>query len=98
MNSDVEIVTQEAEPLKLSFSKRLKLALETLEPGKELKLKTREDRQTITNVVLATKKKMGFNLTTKLLQRRDEEGKIVISIRRLDESTTEPLASEATSQ
>lgn len=96
MNSDAEIVTQEATAPKLSFSKRLKLALESLQPGKELKLKTREDRQTITNVVLATKKKMGFNLTTKLLQRRDDEGKIVIKISRLDEP--EPIASEATPQ
>lgn len=91
MNTDTEISTpQTPEVPKLSFSKRLRSALEELAPGKELVLKTKEDRQIITNVVLATKKKMGVQLTTKLLQRRDDEGKIVISIRRLDE----PVASE----
>jgi len=70
-------------PPKLSFSKRLRTALETLEVGKCITLRTKEDRQTVTNVVLAVKKKSGHLLTTHLVQSRDDEGKIIIEIKRL---------------
>lgn len=71
--------------VKQSFSKRLREALETLEEGQHITLRTKEDRQTITNVVLALKKKTGRLLTTELVQRRDDEGKIIIRIKRLED-------------
>lgn len=83
MTDENEISTPEAVgPPKLTFGKRLRAALETLEPGKCITLRTKEDRQTITNAVLAVKKKTGAALTTELLQRRDDEGKMVIQIKR----------------
>lgn len=84
MNQETEIgAVQAAAPPKLSFTKRLQQALETLDIDKQITLRTKEDRQTVTNAVLAVKKKTGFNLTTHLVQRRDEEGKIIIEIKRL---------------
>ena len=71
-----------AAPPKLSFSKRLRDALSTLEEGKKITLRTKEDRQTVTNAVLAIKKKHGYNLTTHMLQGRDDEGKMIIEIER----------------
>lgn len=90
MNTETEISTQQEATPRLSFSRRLRDALEVLDEGKELVLKTREDRQTITNVVLAVKKKKGVNLKTELVQRRDDEGKIIIRIYR-----PAPLAPDA---
>lgn len=72
-------------PPKLSFGQRLRAALGTLDEGNCITLRTKEDRQTITNAVLAVKKKTGFKLTTEMLQRRDDEGKMIIRIKRLDE-------------
>lgn len=84
MTEESEISTPQpiTEP-KLSFGQRLRAALETLEPGNAILLKTKEDRQTITNAVLAVKKKKGFNLTTRLAESRGDDGKMVVEIKRL---------------
>lgn len=82
MTDEIEI--SEPTPPKMNFSKRLRAALETLEEGRAITLRTIEDRQTVTNAVLAIKKKRGFNLTTKMLQKRDETGRMIIEIKRLE--------------
>ena len=74
-----------AEAPKVSFGKRLRLALEALPEGEKIEIRTKAERQHITNIVSATQKKLGVKLTTKLLVRRDDdpENKIVIRISRL---------------
>lgn len=88
---DEDISTQQpvVEEVRLSFGKRLRQALEALEEGKQITLRTKEDRQTVTNAVLAVKKKKGFDLKTRLLQGRDEEGKMIIQISRPKSEATE---------
>lgn len=70
---------------RMPFGKRLRLALENLDEGKALIIRTKTERQHVTNVVSGVKKRLGFNLSTHLLVRRtdDPDGKIVIEIRRL---------------
>lgn len=84
MREDTEISAPQPIPKsKPSFGQRLREALLTLEPGKCINLETKQDRQTITNAVLAIKKKTGAKLTTEMVQRRNDEGKMIIRIKRL---------------
>jgi hypothetical protein len=70
---------------KLSFGRRLRTAIEALPEGEGITIRTKAERQYITNIVSAAQKKLGYRLTTKLLVRRDDdpENKIVIRISRI---------------
>lgn len=74
-----------AEQPKMSFGRRLRKAIEALPEGEKIDVRTKAERQHITNIVSSCQKKMGIRLTTKLLVRRDDdpENKIVIRISRL---------------
>lgn len=67
------------------FGRKLRLALESLKEGQGITIRTKTERQHVTNIVGTVQKKTGRRFETHLLVRRtdDPEGKIVIQINRV---------------
>ena len=84
--ADTDISTPTpAEAPKLTFGRRLRMALAALPEGEKIDVRTRVERQQVTNIVSEMQRKLGIKFTTKLLVRRDDDpdNKIVIRISRL---------------
>ncbi len=78
----------------MSFSKKLRAALEELTDGQHRDIRTQAERQQVSNIVGQVGKKLGVKFQTELLRKRSEDpqGKIAIRIKRLGPAPKEQAA------
>lgn len=82
-----------ADVASVSFSKRLRSALEALKDGQYIDIRTQSERQQVANIVGQIKKKNNVQYETVVLRKRSEdpEGKIAIRIKRVGPVEAKPL-------
>lgn len=82
---EISAPVRTAEEPPMSFGRRLRLAIEALNEGEKITIRTRNERQQVTNVVGTVQKRLQRRYTTHQEVKRsdDPEGKIVLTIRRL---------------
>lgn len=82
---EISETVQSQTEFKLPFGKRLRMKLESLHEGEEFTIRTKNERQHVTNVVGMVQRKTGRKFSTNQVRRRSEDpdGKITLTIKRL---------------
>lgn len=72
----------------LSFSKRLRAALETLPEGEAITLRTKKERSQIANITTQLRKTKGLYFSSHVMNKREDEpeGYLIIKIRKLTQA------------
>lgn len=82
-----------------SFTRKLRAAVEGLQDGQHIDVRTQAERQQVSNLVGQIQKKMAVKFETTVLRKRaeDPEGKLALRIKRVG-TPLPPKAAKATTQ